>query len=423
MKKFFLVSLLFALVFCICGNALANTPDYDEFKANELTPFDKEWPSVETGWIYNLFDPDYKLTRTDGPTEKDGFKVLKYALAVKGLEITVYADPESNKILKAFVSLNWKGLSNDEQKKAGGMMLDVYSCLASVIGYEESEGHSISNAWKQIDLTSLTLNHYRQYVDDGMVFYGWFSTNYQLDAGLFREKADTSDTTANADLSASNNETPVTEILFRGLPWGINLPEAEEKLGWSIWGMAGEYMKTYSIDDIVLGDYEGIRFEYSDINIIGNVNTKDISVAGYPTSDVVLYFAYVPKGGIVTHEEADSALYGARYEFEPKNHEAMFKDLKEKLTSQYGEPTKTSNRSDYMGNKYNYVFWLGANDTEVVLCDMEATKDSSIYKDEVKICYIWLKGDEMLQTACDAEKQAAENAESNNYGTDNTDGL
>lgn len=419
MKKALATLLSLILAFSMLGTAYAQTPDYDEYKANELVPFDKEWASVETQWMYGLFDPDYKLKRTDGPTEKNGFKILKYALGLKGVEITVYADPESNRILKAFVSLNWEDLTESEMTKAAGLMLDIYSCLATVIGYEPSEGHSMQNAWKQIGLSSLELNHYRQYIDDGMVFYGWFSKNFQLDAGLFREKTDANDSSTSADSSA----TASAEIQFRNLPWGISLPEAEEKLGWSIWGLAGEYMKTYSIDDIVLGDYEGIRFEYSDINIIGNVKTEDISVAGYTTSDVALYFAYVPKDGVVTHEEADSALYGARYEFEPKNREAMVKDLKEKLTSQYGAPTRTSNRSDLMGNKYNYVYWLGANDTEVVLCDTEAKKDSSIYKDEVKICYVWLKGDEMLQTASDAEKQAAENAESSNYGNSNTDGL
>ena len=54
---------------------------------------------------------------------------------------------------------------------------------------------------------------------------------------------------------------------------------------------------------------------------------------------------------------------------------------------------------------------------------MEAPKDSSIYKDEVKICYVWLKGDDLLKEDSALEKKAAEDAESSNYGTTNIDGL
>jgi hypothetical protein len=56
-------------------------------------------------------------------------------------------------------------------------------------------------------------------------------------------------------------------------------------------------------------------------------------------------------------------------------------------------------------------------------CQKKKQKFSSLYKDEVKICYIWLKGDELLTNASALEKKAAEEAESSNYGTSNTDGL
>lgn len=215
-----------------------------------------------------------------------------------------------------------------------------------------------------------------------------------------------------------------TEILFRNIPWGTSYTETDKLISdLNMWAIAGSGYRVYPIDDIVIDDYEGPRFEYDDINIIGICNNDEISVAGYTTSDIELFFAYVPQNGVVNHSKDESALYGAYYEFEPKNLSEMAKDLKQKLTSQYGEPDKTSSRTDWMKNKYTYTFWYGANNTEVVLREMEAAKDSTLYKDGIRIAYAWLEGDKLLQNACDAEKKAAEDSESSNYGNSNTDGL
>lgn len=82
---------------------------------------------------------------------------------------------------------------------------------------------------------------------------------------------------------------------------------------------------------------------------------------------VELYFSYIPVDGILTKTEEDSALYGARYEFDTQNLNAMSSDLVSKLTSLYGEPSKITSKSDIYKKEYTYTYWYGANDTVIVL--------------------------------------------------------
>lgn len=215
------------------------------------------------------------------------------------------------------------------------------------------------------------------------------------------------------------------EILFRDIPWGTSFTDAKSAFSdFGLWGLAGESYKTKSIDDIILGDYQGIDFEYNDINIIGNTYNGEVDVAGYTTSDISMYFAYIPVDGVLTRTEDDSALYGAQYVFEPKNLAEMSADLISKLSSLYGEPFQTTNDSDMWGNKYEYTYWSGANDTELVLKTTDSTDDSTgFYEDEVTISYVWLKGDELLQQASDTLKAEAIGNESSAYGNGSTNGL
>jgi len=213
------------------------------------------------------------------------------------------------------------------------------------------------------------------------------------------------------------------EILFRDIPWGTSCTEVEK-----IWGdllnLAGDGYKTYSSDDIIIGDYEGIDFEYDDINIVSSDYYGEVEVAGYMTTGIRFYFAYVPVDGVLTREEKDSALYGARYEFEAQNLEEMSKDLIEKLTSVYGEPAKTTERTDFRNYKYTYTYWYGANDTVLALKTKDVSNtDADVSDNEIYISYVWLKGDEMLQEASDLSKQEAINKEAEAYGNDSTGGL
>ncbi|MCD7846794.1 MAG: zinc-ribbon domain-containing protein [Oscillospiraceae bacterium] len=224
---------------------------------------------------------------------------------------------------------------------------------------------------------------------------------------------------------ATSVQNKTVEITFRDIPWGTSYADAKELLSdLDLWKLAGESYKIYSVEDITLGDYKEISFEKNDINIIGNTWNSHIDVAGYTTEDITLFFAYVPVDGVLTKTEEDSALYGARYEFKPENLSEAADDLKEKLSSLYGEPDSTKTDSDIWGNKYTYITWTGKRNTEVVMKICDSSQCSlSFYYDEIYISYVWLKGDELLQTACDTLIQNEKDAESKVYGDGSTGGL
>ncbi len=224
---------------------------------------------------------------------------------------------------------------------------------------------------------------------------------------------------------ATSVQNKTVEITFRDIPWGTSYADAKELLSdLDLWKLTGESYKTYSVEDITLGDYKGISFEKNDINIIGNTWNSHIDVAGYTTEDITLFFAYVPVDGVLTKTEEDSALYGARYEFKPENLSEAADDLEEKLSSLYGEPDSTKTDSDIWGNKYTYITWTGKRNTEVVMKICDSSQCSlSFYYDEIYISYVWLKGDELLQTACDTLIQNEKDAESEVYGNGSTGGL
>lgn len=229
----------------------------------------------------------------------------------------------------------------------------------------------------------------------------------------------------NQESEVSEVEVEEIEILFRDIPWATSFPEVDEKLGsWELWNASGESCKTCSVDDILLGDYKGIDFEYGGINVIAIATKGEQEVAGYTTSGIQLYFAYLPIGDYLTYEEKDTALYGAQYQFEPTNSEEMYADLTEKLESLYGSPDKVTEDTDLWDNKYTYTYWYGANDTEIVLRRLDSTNDTTgLYKDEIYLTYAWRNGDELLQNASDAVKQEKADAERDVQGNGNVNGL
>lgn len=215
------------------------------------------------------------------------------------------------------------------------------------------------------------------------------------------------------------------EIVFMDTPWGTSCEELKNKFpDYKLMCLSGEHYKTMSCDAILLGDYKGIDFEYSDINIVGSALNEEVEVAGYVTSDLNFYFSYIPVDGVLTKTEKDSSFYGAQYVFSPKDLKNMQKDLLEKLTSLYGEPSKSNKDSDLWGNKFTYTYWYGANDTELVLKTQDSSEDSTeLYEDEICISYVWRKGDELLQNASDILKEEAIKKEAEAYENTNTDGL
>lgn len=240
---------------------------------------------------------------------------------------------------------------------------------------------------------------------------------------------DVSEIPSTQESNENTTETSIAisekEILFMDEPWGTSYVDFKNNHGeLGIWSINGEGYRTFSVDEVVLGDYKGIDFDYNDINIIGNCHNGEIEVAGYKTKDVKVYFAYNIVDGVLTKNESDSALYGARYEFDSLNLEEMYADLTEKLTTLYGESAKTTKDTDLYGNIYTYTYWYGQNDTMVVLKSLDSENDSTgFYNDEIIIAYAWKKGDELLQKASDWLKEEATKEEQSVYGNDSTNGL
>lgn len=215
------------------------------------------------------------------------------------------------------------------------------------------------------------------------------------------------------------------EIIFKDIPWGTSYTEVDRILPeLNMMSMNGESFRTFSTDEIVLGDYQGIDFEYNDINIVGICSNDEIEVAGYTTSDVSLYFAYIPVDGILTKTENDSALYGAQYVFIPQNLDEMSNDLIEKLSSVYGEPCERINDKDMWDNEYEYVYWYGQNNTELVMKIVNTQNDTTgVYENEIVLSYVWRDGDKLLQQASDILKQEEIRKEEEVYGNDSVEGL
>lgn len=257
--------------------------------------------------------------------------------------------------------------------------------------------------------------------------YDDLSNEYEeLKESLQTETETEAETVTVTDIYAETEDETTEEITFRDVPWGSSYTEVNSLLSdLNLWNLVGELYRTYSVDEIILGDYEGLDFEINDINIIAYASNDEINVAGYTTDEICLFFSYVPVDGILTRSEEDSALYGARYRFEPNNLSEMTQDLTEKLSSLYGEPDEIKTDSHWLYNvQYEYIYWYGANDTEVVLKSVDASGDETdLYDDEIYISYVWTKGDELLQIASDTLSQNNKDAEAELYGNGSTDGL
>lgn len=219
-----------------------------------------------------------------------------------------------------------------------------------------------------------------------------------------------------------------TEIIFRDIPWGTSYAEVQQILNEFDWyDMSFDYMRHYPVEEVLTDDYDyySIEFDNGGINMTAQpFSQKETSVAGYTTSDIELFFAYVPVKGTLTKDASDTALYGARYIFEPQNISSMSNDLIEKLSSLYGDPDETTADTDMWGNKTTYTWWNGANNTVVVLRALDSSGDSTgFYNDELWISYAWKNGDNLLLAADNAVNMSGYSEESSNYGNGNTDGL
>lgn len=218
-----------------------------------------------------------------------------------------------------------------------------------------------------------------------------------------------------------------SEILFRDVPWGTSFTDTENILSDFDWyGLSFESMKTFPVQEVLTDDAGDTDiFTNGGINMTAQpFSNKEVEVAGYTTSDLEMFFAYTSVDGIMQEDDSQTALYGARYEFEPQNLQSMYEDIKNKLTSLYGEPDDVTSDKNWLGIKHTYTWWYGANDSIVVLRGADASEDTTdLYDDELWISYAWKKGDELLKAIDDAVSQSNSDAEASVYGNGSTNGL
>lgn len=186
-------------------------------------------------------------------------------------------------------------------------------------------------------------------------------------------------------------------ILFRGIPWGTNLPTAEAALEGISWSnpsvdYAGD------VEHNVLED-GSIKFtDYVSAKVYAHSSSlKGMKVAGYELSGINMHFAYTTdETGVLPKDVEHTALVFAEYEIKPKDIEFVMNDLSSKLTKTYGDPSghRTTGRSI----TYDIYYWKGLNDTIVSLVGQSYSSGSS----EITIRYSFFGADELYQKAMDA---------------------
>ena len=223
------------------------------------------------------------------------------------------------------------------------------------------------------------------------------------------------DSTTNAN---DNPELPEGDILFRNIPWKTSFATVQTLVPeFNLWALSGESFKTYSVDDIIYGDYEGINFQESGFNVIGNAYNKEQEVAGYTTSDISMYFVYPVIDGNIDYTDANSLLYGARYEFEPKDVDLMLSDLKEKLSALYGDPVQDCDVQSFVYESEHIVVW----ETKTCKLSIHSYKDSSY--NTLDVNYALKEADVLLQQNNDIIYNQKVIQQSEQYGNGNTNGL
>ena len=213
---------------------------------------------------------------------------------------------------------------------------------------------------------------------------------------------------------------PITGIIFRGIPWGSSYSEVINTLSKS--GIKWESpisIKGRTIRNTII-DNKRHGFDYeTGIYVNTDYKSPSLSVAGYDTTRITLYFAYTTDdSGRLLKDLEHTAFYLAKYEFVPTNLTAMTEDLITKLSTLYGKVDEML--SDSLVIENNYFLWYD-NDGNIVGLENELypiTESKNIY-----ISYGWGKGNSILKRANEIQYAEAIAEEVKKFGTDNTDGL
>lgn len=147
--------------------------------------------------------------------------------------------------------------------------------------------------------------------------------------------------------NAINNQVHATtesEVLFRGVEWGIPVTEIASRI-------ADVDLDHYTENTIgmrpiteIIYDKDGVYYDGAMGYTVkaSNVALKELKVAGYPITNMDLEFVSIPgSDGLLTGNPQDTAFVYATYYIKPKNGDSAYNDLLKKLISLYGDQYET----------------------------------------------------------------------------------
>lgn len=152
---------------------------------------------------------------------------------------------------------------------------------------------------------------------------------------------------------AEIKQTTNKEILFKNIPWGINIFKLREKMTQK--GYSRSDKDNYNLE----GGYE---LKYKNTN---ESKSKLFMVAGLEFEYVWAHCVWKVFEGEVNRNEKDSKFFLAGYSFLSAFKESTFSSLRKKLTELYGSPIEAPYPYKDIGKLF--TSWYGANNTFVLL--------------------------------------------------------
>ena len=232
-------------------------------------------------------------------------------------------------------------------------------------------------------------------------------------------------------------------IMFRGIPWGSTADFTCDELnkgGLSLFLTTPEdyaSIATYRVRNMVSAPMYGNASSEQGLTAFALDYPMDLKVAGYNPTSVFVWFVYKPLEGELVYDIKQTAFYAGMYTFAPENIEGMYSDLKEKLSSVYGECSDEGGQEkieDIFGEKTISWSFIDAEqkvavwkteDSYLFLISNKMTEDAdpTLYSDSIAVVYAAKESDIWIDEALAAQKRTNERLEKEKYGDGNTDGL
>lgn len=203
------------------------------------------------------------------------------------------------------------------------------------------------------------------------------------------------------------------EITFRGIPWGANVQEFKDAMEGVRLRQTQPLWENYWATWNIPGSINGTNTDYQ-VGFHLIADEPNFKVAGYDIQYFYAYFFYgETEDGKIDRSNEAARFHMAIYTFRFENVESAYADLKEKLTTLYGEGEQENKES---------ILWKGANSTEMRLIWSNDENNDYNY---ISIRYGKADMDEELAHIDELarQEQIAQEEQDRQDNADNTDGL